>query len=120
MRNGTDLQIGSLRDDNTVVFSTKPLIEGGICNMKHFLKGLFLRLKIERLVNNVIENSDNNEDLIKLNFDMMDIEKMYSRYYNEVLLTPFYSRSAKKEVLDELIELTNVMNEYRFRNHCIA
>lgn len=88
--------------------------------MKHFLKGLFLRLRIQRLVDQVIKYSKDDTDLTLLNIDMMDIEKLYILYYNEVLLTPYYSKSAKREVLDELKELTNVMNEYRFRNNCVA
>ena len=87
--------------------------------MINFLKGLFLRLKIERLVNEVCKNTDDDE-LRLLNLEMMGIEEMYIQYYNLVLFTPYYSRSAKREVLNELKELTEVMNQFRFNKHCVA
>lgn len=87
--------------------------------MINFIKSIILKAKIVRLVNQVCKNTDD-EDLRLLNIDMMGIEDMYIQYYNCVLLTPWYNRSAKKEVLDELRDLTNIMNEFRFRNHCMA
>ena len=87
--------------------------------MINFIKSIILKAKIVRLVNQVCKNTDD-ENLRLLNIDMMDIEEMYIKYYNCILLTPWYSRSAKKEVLDELRELTDIMNEFRFRNHCMA
>ena len=87
--------------------------------MINFIKSIILKSKIVRLMNKVCRATDD-EDLRLLNIEMMGIEDMYIQYYNYILLSPLYSRDTKKEVLDELRDLTNIMNEFRFRNHCMA
>ena len=99
--------------DTKIVFSTRPLIEGGIF-MIHFIKAKLIERKL-RIIEKGLAYCITVEEKM-LNLCLTDYEELLYDYYNEVLLCPLYGKNVKKEVLDKVRFITNGLNLYRFNN----
>lgn len=87
--------------------------------MLHMLKAKMIERKIAFLVGNALKYSQTDDEYL-LQLHLTGVEELYYDWYNEVLKCKLYSKEVKKEALWFCRVMTDMLNEWRFENHCVA
>ena len=87
--------------------------------MLHYFKAKRIYKKISFIVENAIRYSMSDDEYL-LQLHLSGIEDLYWDWYHEVFLSKGYSERYKQNALWMAKKMTEMLNEWRFENHCVA